>query len=61
MKGRPTKFGTRLKPNGLTNEMEQWLQQEADRRKITRTELKRIALAEFRQRVEAELSKAPEY
>lgn len=53
MKGRPKKYDTRLKPNGLTPELDDWYEQQAKKLKITRTELKRRVLSAFQARVEA--------
>lgn len=60
MKGRPKKYDTRLKPNGLTPELDNWYEKEAKKLKITRTELKRRVLAQFRALVESGLANAAE-
>lgn len=58
-KGRPTLFGNRLKPNGTSQDMHDWLIAEAARRstptkKVKVAELKRLALEAFRTQCELE-------
>ena len=58
-KGRPTMFGTRLKANGISPELDAWYHAEAERRstpskKVKVAELKRLALEAYRTACELE-------
>lgn len=52
-RGRPTLYGKRLKDNGLSEDLDVWLHAEAKRRSIKYSELKRIALEEFRHKTQS--------
>ena len=63
MSGRRPIHGEKMKPNGMTAELDLWYRQEALRRGFGEkggARLKRLALEKFRQEVEAEqIGKTP--
>ena len=52
-KGRPSLYGSRMLPNGLTVDTDAWFKQYAESKGITATELRRNVLNEFRAKMEA--------
>ena len=52
-KGRPSLYGSRMLPNGLTVDMDTWLKKHAKSKGITSTELRRKIFDDFRAKVEA--------
>ena len=53
-KGRPSLYGSRMLPNGLTVDMDTWLKKHAKSKGITSTELRREIFEQFRAKIESE-------